>query len=215
MVDGEELERLRAEAASREYAPMARLARALYENGLPAEHVLHKCYGVGFPREFFVIADADPYGTDLLAMWTNQPWQMAVPLDRGGPAARSDTLEPMERRFHDMDSDLLPLLYLVRPGIDTEDHGVVLCYRLTELAAGRPTIFGARRETTSLDEVARRGDSLLAVLRAHHAGYLHELDEELENWEGKGEYDTVDEDEVEEVRALVDRIETFQREAGA
>jgi hypothetical protein len=212
LVDSDDLERLRTDAASRDYPAMARLARALYENGLTTEQVLHECYGVEFPRELIVIADANPYALDLLATWTNQPWQLAIPLNRGGPASRADTIEPMERRLHDLDPDLLPLLFLVRPGIDVDDDELVLCYRLTELTAGRPTIFGVRQAATRLDEVARRGDSLLAALHDHHAKYLHELEGELEKWYRK-EADFVDEDEVEEVRALLDQVEAFQRAA--
>lgn len=38
----DELEQLRTEALSREYGPMARLARALYEAALPPERVLRE-----------------------------------------------------------------------------------------------------------------------------------------------------------------------------
>lgn len=160
-----------------------------------------------------MVAAADPYTLGLLAKWANQPWQLAVPLDRGGPAPRADTYEPKERRLRDLDPDLLPLAFLIRPGIDVEDDGLVLCYRLTELAAGRSAIFGVREETNSPSGVTRRGDSLLAVLHRHHTDYLHELEEESENTEDKGEYDFVAPEELREVRALVNRMETFQREA--
>lgn len=212
MADGDDLERLRTEAASRDYPAMARLARALHENGLTPAQVLHGCYGVDFPREVIVIADANPYALDLLVTWTNQPWQLAIPVSRGGPAPQPDTIDPMERRFRDFDPDLLPLLSLVRGGIDVADDGLVLCYRLTELAAGRATIFGVREGAERQDEVARRGDSLLAVLRDHHAKYLQELEGELEKWYRR-EADFVDEDELEEVRALLDQVEAFQRTA--
>ncbi|GII82125.1 hypothetical protein Ssi03_01150 [Sphaerisporangium siamense] len=209
----DELEQLRTEASSRGYGPMARLARALYEAGLPPEQVLRECYGADLPREVFSIAAADPYTLGLLAKWANQPWQLAVPLDRGGPASQADTYEPKERRVHVLDPDLLPLVFLIRPGIDIEDDGLVLCYRLTELAAGRSTIFGVREDADNPSEATRLGDSLLAVLHRHHTKYLHELEEESANTEDKGEYDFVDPEELREVRALVDRIETFQHEA--
>lgn len=73
MVDSGELERLRAEAANRGHRPMARLARALYEAGLPPEQVLRECYGVDLPREVFVIAKTNPYTLGLLAKSANQP----------------------------------------------------------------------------------------------------------------------------------------------
>lgn len=230
LVDSDELHRLRVEAASRGYQPMASLARALYEAGLSPEQVLRECYGVDFPREVFVIAAANPYQLDLLALWTNQPWQLVVPQSRGGLASQADTLEPVERRLRDFDPDLLPLLFLVRPGIDIEDDDLLLCYRLTELAEGRSTIFGVRLtgkdpygfrpslwswEGSRLHEVARRGDSLLAVLHEHHANYLHELkkQDEQANIEGWGEYEHVSPEELREVRKLVRKVESFQREA--
>lgn len=214
MVEGNELERLRVDAASREYPAMARLARALHENGLNTEQVLRECYGVHLPRELIVIADAGPYALDLLVMWTNQPWQLATPLGRGGPAAKADTIDPMERRFRELDPDLLPLLFLVRPGIDVTDDELVLCYRLTELAAGRSTVFGAHKETTDPDQVVRRGDSLLAVLHGHHTAYLDELREELAK-SYRLEADFVDEDEIDEIVTLVEQLEDFQRAATA
>ncbi|MGR3934108.1 hypothetical protein [Streptomyces sp. BRA346] len=210
----DEFEQLRIEASSREYGPMARLARALHEAAVPPEQVLRECYGVGFPREVFVIAAANPYTLGLLAKWANQPWQLAVTLDRGGPAPRADTYEPDERRLRALDPDLLPLVFLIPSGIGIEDPDLVLCYRLTELAAGRSTIFGIREEATKPSEAPQRGDSLLAVLHKHHADYLRELEERSKNTAGKGEYDVVHPEELRVARAMVDRMETFQHETG-
>ncbi|MEV7867265.1 hypothetical protein AB0P17_14460 [Streptomyces sp. NPDC088124] len=210
----DEFEQLRIEASSRKYGPMARLARALYETGLSPEQVLRECYAVDFPREVFVIAAAAPYTLGLLAKWANQPWQLAVPLDRGGPASRADPYEPKERRLNDLDPDLLPLVFLIRPGIDTEDDDLVLCYRVTELAAGRSTIYGVHEEAET-PAATPRDDSLLAGLHKHHTNYLRELEEESENTEGKGEYDLVHPEALREARSLVDRIETFQHAAGS
>lgn len=207
-----ELEQLRADASSREYGPMARLARALYETGSSPEQVLRECYGVDFPREVFVLAAVNPYSLDLMVTWTNQPWQLAVPLDRGGPAPEPDTYDPMERRFRELDPDLLPLLFLFNAGPELGSPGVVLCYRLTELAAGRPTIFAAPEGSA---DAVQRGGSLLAVLHEHHADYLRELEAGDEDSQNRGEYDLVAPEELREVRALVRRIEALQREASA
>ncbi|WP_154814500.1 hypothetical protein [Actinophytocola xinjiangensis] len=210
MVEGGELERLRTEAAGRDYPAMARLARALHENGLTTGQVLRECYGVPFPRELIVIADADPYTLRLLSMWTNQPWRLTTPPSRGGPAAEPDTNDPMERHFRAFDPDLLPLLFLIRPGIDVTDDELVVCYRLTELAAGRSTIYGAPMEPTDPDQVVRRADSLLAMLHQHHTAYLDELEEELAK-SYRLEADYVDEDEIEEIRRRIRQLEDFQR----
>lgn len=220
----DELERLRTEAAGRDYAPMVHLARTLYQAGLSPEQVLRECYGVDFPREVFVIAAANPYRLHLLSMWTNQPWQLVVPESQGGLASRADTYGRIEQGLRNVDPDLLPLLSLIRPGLDIKDDGLLLCYRLTELAAGRSTIFGVSLEApdpsgyrpslwswdgSHLHEVTCRGDSLLAVLHEHHTDYL----QELKDTQDRGEFDLVDPGELRGIRARIRQIETFQRKA--
>ena len=134
---------------------MARLARALYETGLTAEEVLRECYRVDFPAEVFVIADAGPYSLDTLTMFTNQPWKLAVPLDRGGPAPTADSMAQTERKLIALDPDLLPLAGLLGHGAESEDDNLILCYRLSELSAGRSTVFDVWRKSRRRDEVRR------------------------------------------------------------
>lgn len=43
-----------------DYASTARLAQVLYEDGLESRRVLAACYRVGFPDEFFVVAEELP-----------------------------------------------------------------------------------------------------------------------------------------------------------
>ncbi|GAB3871115.1 hypothetical protein GCM10029964_006840 [Kibdelosporangium lantanae] len=116
----------------------------------------------------------------------------------------------MERRFRELDPDLLPLLFLWNTGPKLGHPGVFLCYRLTELAAGRSTIFAAPEGSA---DATQRGDSLLAVLHEHHADYLRELEEGDENSQNRGEYDLVAPEELREVRALVRQIKALQRKA--
>ncbi len=191
---------------------MARLARALYEKDLSPQEVLKECYGVRFPPEFFVVAAAGPYSLDLLTMFTNQPWQLAVPLSRGGPAEKADSMEPTERKLFALDSDLVPLVRLLGHGAGSQGDNLILCYRLTELSAGRATVFDVREKARRPNETARRGESLLTVLHEHHEQDLRQVrwqQEQPGNWRAG----SVDEEQVAESKEMLDLIEALQREA--
>ncbi|WP_189160522.1 hypothetical protein [Lentzea pudingi] len=145
------IERLRAEVSRADYASMARLARALHDEGLNPREVLRQCYRVEFPEEFFVIAEAGPFTLDLRVDFSNQPWELAVPLDRGGPAVSPDSLHEIEQRIYVRDPDLVPLARLVNT--DARHGDSVLCYRLDELGAGRATVFSIWREVEPVSEI--------------------------------------------------------------
>lgn len=83
MTDGEEQ---RGERSRADYASMVRAAIALYGEGRTPREVLRELYGVGFPEEFFLLAQADPYTLDLSVDLTWQPWELATSPDEGGPA---------------------------------------------------------------------------------------------------------------------------------
>jgi hypothetical protein len=155
---------------------MARLARSLYQAGLGPRQVLRRCYGVAFPDEFFAIPDAGSQALPLLLVYTNQPWELAVPPDRGGPRPEAHLLDDVERKIFARDPDLVPL------GLILDSHsrwaGTVLCYRLAELDAGRTTVFGIKEEVRPEDQVVRCGDTLLEVMREHHADVLRGLEPE-------------------------------------
>ncbi|WP_370963780.1 hypothetical protein [Amycolatopsis sp. cg9] len=210
-MDDETLRRLRAEATRADHPSMARLARALYEEGLTPREVLRECYGVDLPAEFFVLAEADPWRLGLLVTCTDQPWRLAVPPAPGGPGPAAD---PAERRLFTLDPDLLPLMYLLGPESVPWDDRFLLCYRLSELRAGRPAVFRLRRQTTRPDKARRLGDSLLSVLHEYHAEQARSVEREQDdpdNW-GAG---AVPDEEVDAFRALVDRIESLQNEVTA
>jgi hypothetical protein len=176
----DDLQRLRAQSSPDDYTSMADLARALYSQGLSPREVVRECYGTDFPEEFFVLAAADPVSLDLMVTYTRLPWQVAVSLDRGGPAARPGAL------FLGVNHNL-------------SHGGSVHCYSLTELRAGRTTIFGVWKDVESHNEVTRSGDSLLAVLREHHVQYVEWLEEMA--WDPSNiRTDPVDEEVVDEVR---------------
>lgn len=188
-----------------------RLARALHATGLTAREVLHECYGVDFPTEVFVIVDAEPY---TLTMFTNQPWNLAVPPGRGGPPAEADSMAPVERKLVTLDPDLLPLVGLLGHGGESDDDNLILCYRLSELSAGRSTIFDMWRRSRRRDDVQRRGGSLLAVLHEHHTRWLRHLRSEREQPYGWGA-DTVDEEWIESAQDMVDQVKALPSELAA
>ncbi|MFI6638408.1 hypothetical protein [Streptomyces sp. NPDC050504] len=207
-----DLAELRAQATRADYASMARLARALYADGLDAREVLRECYGVTFPDEVFAVVDAGLWALDLRANFTNQPWELAVPPTRGGPAERPDPLAEVEARLWERDPDLLPVLEV--PGAGAGDADRVLCYRLTELRAGRPSVFALAEEPYPARGIApggaeRCGDCLLDVVREEHARTLRALEEELNSpWNvGAG---SLAADEVEDARATLEHIDRLR-----
>ncbi|MFC4052616.1 ankyrin repeat domain-containing protein [Actinomadura syzygii] len=216
------LARLRAQASRDDYRSMARLAWALYSTGTNVRDVLDECYGVAFPEEFFVLAEALSRGS-VSGQETSLPWGLAVPLERGGPPLRhSPTLWPAERRIFEWDSDLVPLLALygderwdrVEHEWRATPHGhLIHCYRLSELAAGRSGVVGVpwrRAEEGGELSADPSGDSLLAVLH-EHAAALRDLDE----WESRQPWswgaDTIDDRQIEASRERVAEIEALQR----
>ncbi|MFI0777442.1 hypothetical protein [Streptomyces sp. NPDC021212] len=211
----EAVDRLRIEASRDDYASMARLARALYENGAGPREVLRECYGVPFPEEVFAVVDAGLWSLDLLADFTNQPWELAVPPRLGGPVEVPDAMAAVESLLLARDPDLLPLLEI--PAAHPGEGRRIVCYRLEELRAGRPTVFCLTAEAypgtgVREDEAVRCGDSMLAVLYDEHAASLRSLEEEWNSpWNvGAG---SVAGSEVEQARASLARVEELWRTA--
>jgi hypothetical protein len=226
------LEVLRAQASHGDYASMARLARALHAGGLQPPGVLTECYGVHFPAELFAIMDDFWSLEDRLPVrFTRQPWQLAVPLDLGGPAPKAGWLGRVEQRIHTHDPDLVPLVQLhyenrpaygsVTPLPPARHGGLITCYRYTELAAGRSTIFGV--PTRLVDRPGRRADAapwrvvtcgpaLLTVLYEHFIDRLH-----LDEWEYGQEWNrgagSIDREDVNQSRENVRLIEALQSQA--
>lgn len=217
------LESLRVQATRGDYRTMSRLARALYATGLNPREVLAECFGLTFPDEFFAIAGTD--SRDVLPGWeTNLPWGLAVPPDRGGPAARpSAMMWRPERRIFAFDPDLVPLVAL--HGDDRIDHGAkkrqprvpygdrILCYSMGELAAGRSTVIAVpweRAEEGGELFAETSGSSLLTVLHQYLSA-RHQLNEweVMQPWNrGAG---SIDATEVEGSREAVAEIEALQR----
>ncbi|MGW1365092.1 hypothetical protein ACWCQP_47930 [Streptomyces chartreusis] len=205
--------RLRTEASRDDYASMTRLAWALYGSGLGPREVLRVCYGVSFPEELFVVVDAGLWSLDLLAYFTNQPWQLAVSPDRGGPWDTPDVMADTEAVILARDPDLMPLLQI--PAADAADEDRIICYRLTELRAGRSTVFSLEADaypTTGVREgdAVLCGESMLAVLYEEHSFSLSSLEEEWNSpWNlGAG---SVSGHEVAAARASLERVDDLRR----
>jgi hypothetical protein len=184
---------------------MARLARALYARGLDPPNVLFECYGVGFPAEFFAVAAQRTMTPRLLVSFTDQPWGIAVPPSEGGPPDIGRGQDPALQRILTADPDLMPLMEFGPVGHSR--HGVTVCYRLSMLADDRTDVYAF---TGRRGPVVRYGDSLLDVLYAHHVKHLRWNEWYVEQpWNYGIEW--MSDREVDEARALVERIESIQR----
>ncbi|WP_194906329.1 hypothetical protein [Catenulispora rubra] len=222
-VSGPVLARLRTEASREDYRSMSRLAWALYAAGLGPREVLAECFGVAFPEELFVISDADPQKS-LPGYATALPWNLAVPPERGGPLVQAWSERRSELRILAWDPDLVPLTALygdsrMVPGATPPERvphaDRIHCYRLSELAAGRSTVFGVPRHAAEAAEgelsVELSGSSILDVIHDYVTVQLR-----LDEWEirqpGSWGADSIDESDVEGSRQAAAQIEALQRE---
>lgn len=204
----DELARLRAAASRDDYGSMSALARALHGRGVGARDVLRDCYGVRWPDELFAIAEAREQGRDPPMLYTNQPWNLAIPLDRGGPAAEAPAIGKIERQVLAHDPALVPLVVLQDP--DYRHGDSVVCYRLDELAAGRATAFGLRLFFPRHAAPERYGDSLVAVMRDHFGDAVRRLERELAGPRNRGA-GSIDERDVAAARTWLAEVEDIAR----
>jgi hypothetical protein len=193
-------------AARRDYDSMAALARALHGAGRAAPEVLRACYGVAFPDELFALAAARAADRAPPALYTNQPWKLAIPLTSGGPPPRSPAIDELEQAALALDPDLIPLLILEGP--DFVHGSALLCYRLSELRAGRATIIGLPRDVDGASPPRRHGDSLLGVLHEHFADAVRRLDKEFQGPYNRGA-GALDEVELRGAHADLARIDAL------
>lgn len=172
----EDVDRLRVAASRDQYRSMAELAWALYSTGKDRREVLAECYGVPFPDELFALADHLPLPGHEREDLRCQVWRLALPADRGGPVPPADgysSNDYVDSVVLKRDQRLVPVLPL--GDRRTEYGGLVLCYRLTDLARGEPTVFG----TSVLNgdaPIEQLGPSLPAVLRDYHATVVDRLE---------------------------------------
>lgn len=198
---------------------MARLALALHQAGRDPREVMRDCYGVDFPDEFFVLAETMPR---LMFDYTIRPWALARTLDRGGPPQGDDLMDALDSRVAARDPDLLALGLCLGEDLDPVDEqdddytgvgGQYLCYRLSELAAGRSTIFSVDFRAKPEDPITPRGPSLMTVLHKHlvaNALWVERERRRTAAHSGGG----LDNDDVLDARQIVDQLETLRRRLG-
>lgn len=154
-----------------EYGPMVSKALALFDEGLDRRAVIERCYGVAFPDEFYRLLDAGTDNFGWALMFTDLPWQLAIPPAAGGPAAEMPTSARREGVVYARDRDLVPLVVLYEPV--SRYGGNLACYRLSELGAGRSAIVLV--DDWQPGAATDGADSLLEMLRLHLAAGLDEL----------------------------------------
>lgn len=191
------------------YGSLADRARTLYAEGRGAREVLRECYGAPFPDEFFVLRRERFARPHLMANFTGVPWDLAD--EDGPPATVAGLTVSAEARLLDLDADLVPVLELI--GYGTKLDRTVLCYRLTELRAGRTTVYACGRFIRPGKEPPRSGTSLLEVLHRHHTEFA-EHEEWLFHQPWNRGFGAIDERSVEEARALLERVEALRDEVG-
>lgn len=183
-------------------------ARALAERGTPPHDVVRAIYGVDLPHEAWLLARdlLAPTGGDVAiqldVLWGTLPWELMIPLDRGGPKF---VISP---RHAEIDAGIYraapELIALGRMGYrPTEHSNMYLAYSIDELRAGRTTVLACPRD--DVDDGTPKfgiiGTSLLEVLRTAIVDYLEYAEGEVLRGDG-------DASEVEATRAhlaLVDR----------
>lgn len=203
-----ELARLEQAASRNDYASMVALARALYDTGRNERAVVRTCYGVALPDEFFAIGEARAQDRLPPMLFTNQPWNLAVPPARGGPAPDANVMDRREQEALALVPQLLPLLILSDP---YSRHGdSLLCYHLDELAAGRPTILGIPLAIDNERGPTRFGDSLISVMLEHFADRATTVEKAYHHPYNRGA-GSVDRDEVESAHKRLEKIEAIAR----
>ena len=207
------LNQLAAETSTLDYAAMVRLARAAYGLGYRPEAVIELCYGVAFPREFFVIAEAKRRGEEPYGTYPRLPWQLTIPLAEGGPPLEPTESDLEEQKAFARDPNLVPVF---RTGLRNYVHGSsILCYHLDELRNGRFTIIGFPypdfAEPPTVE--ARYGDSLVAVLIKHFTHHFKGVEAEFESPHNRGA-GSITEDEMERAELFLDEMLEIARSLG-
>ncbi|WP_285576625.1 hypothetical protein [Actinoallomurus iriomotensis] len=215
------LEHLRMEASRDNYTSMVQLAQALYENRVSPRGVLRQCFKVEFPEEFFVIAEADPDLRGWLIGWSPLlPWCLAIDL-ACGLSLEPEPFDDTERDIFARDPDLIPLVTCrMGPAFFVWGFaGWCLCYRLSELKAGRTTVYRTHSPYSNIDPgldvapdaVVRCGDSLMAALHQHYSDVLAGLEYERHASARQSGGGWTGDEEVEVAQSVLADIEELRR----
>jgi hypothetical protein len=118
-------------------------ARAMYEAGKTRSEVLTAIYGVDLPREAVLIERDYVAGKKkpIRAMWKTHPWELMIPLERGGPQFMLGSLEyDSDRHAFAQAPHVLLVAWLCYARVPTGFS--LIGYDLREVAAGRSTVVG-------------------------------------------------------------------------
>jgi hypothetical protein len=154
-------------------------ARAMYEAGKTRSEVLIAIYGVDLPREAVLIQrDFVDGNKPIRVLWRAHPWELMIPLDRGGPKFMLGSLDyEDEVRAYAQAPRILPVAWLCYPRVPI---GMSLIgYDLDEIAAGRSTVVGLPQEQRQVPESGAKftvfGPSLIDVfsdvITSYHASW--------------------------------------------
>ncbi len=114
----------------------------MYEAGKSRSEVLTAIYGVDLPREAVLIHRDYVLGQGgLRVIWKTNPWQLMIPLDKGGPKFEIGEIDCEDDvRAYAQAPNVVLVAWLGYPNIP---RGFSLIgYDLDEVAAGRSTVVG-------------------------------------------------------------------------
>lgn len=142
-------------------------ARAMYEAGKTRREVLTAIYGVDLPREAVLIErDFVDGNKPVRVLWHAHPWELMIPLDRGGPTFMLDAIDAEDevRAYRQAPHVLLVGLLCYA---DVPNGFSMIGYDLSEIAAGRSTVVGLPQQREVQESGAQFtvfGPSLIDVL---------------------------------------------------
>ncbi|MEU1762139.1 hypothetical protein ACFYPF_13260 [Micromonospora sp. NPDC005223] len=197
------------------YTAIATQAQMLYDQGAPPGEALRQCYGVDLPDEIFIIADSELRRRAPSIRFPIQPWRL-IPRPGSIEIPREPTgSDSIEKELFRRDSDLFPLAFLTRR--EARHGDVLVCYRMSELAAGRHTVHGVPgvtyRVPASLDvrsALISLGSSLLTVLHEYFTDIFESLEAEADKERAWGT-DAIDDESLDRAKGFVDLIEELLR----
>jgi hypothetical protein len=154
-------------------------ARAMYEAGKTRSEVLTAIYGVDLPREAVLIQrDFVDGNKPIRVLWRAHPWELMIPLDRGGPKFMLGSLDHEDEvRAYAQAPHILPVAWLRYPRVPVGYS--LIGYDLNEIAAGRSTVVGLPPEQRQVPESGAKftvfGPSLIDVfsdvITSYHASW--------------------------------------------
>jgi hypothetical protein len=155
-------------------------ARALYAAGKTRSEVLTSIYGVDLPREAVLIErDFVTGDKPLRVLWNTHPWELMIPLDRGGPKyVIHPDIAAEEALAYAQAPHVLLLGELNYPYPEVPTGFSMFGYDLNEVSKGRSTVVGVlqqRQVPASGLKFTVLGPSLLDVfadaIGAYHASW--------------------------------------------